>query len=246
MSRIAIVGASGTIGRVVAQQWVNTGGQVLLLGRDASKLAPLANELAQPFAVFDPRQSESLQEALQTHGESGSYQGIINCSGSLLLKPAHTTTDAEFHEVIEANLFTAFATVRAAGKLLRPQGGAVVLFGSAAAECGLHNHEAIAATKGGVVALARSAAATYAGDNIRFNVISPGLVRTELTRRIWENPISAAASEAMHPLGRLGEPEQVASLALWLLDPRNDWITGQVIGLDGGLARLQPRRRAGR
>ena len=118
-----------------------------------------------------------------------------------------------------------------------------MLFASAAAEIGIQNHEAIAAAKGGIIGLARSAAATYASHNIRVNVISPGLVRTQLTHRIWENPASAAASADLHPLGRLGEPEQVASLAAWLLDPQNDWITGQVIGLDGGLSRVQPRRR---
>ncbi|MGD9715267.1 MAG: SDR family NAD(P)-dependent oxidoreductase, partial [Thermomicrobiales bacterium] len=89
---------------------------------------------------------------------------------------------------------------------------------------------------------ARSAAATYAPNNLRVNVISPGLGRTELTRRIWENPATAIASQKMHALGRFGEPEQVASLAEWLLQPENDWITGQVIGLDGGLSRLLARR----
>lgn len=166
----------------------------------------------------------------------------------------HFDRDAELHQsrtrlvvagpmLVETNLFTAFATVRAGGKLLREYGGSIVLFASAAAEIGIQNHEAIAAAKGGIIGLARSAAATYGSHNIRVNVISPGLVRTQLTRRIWENPASAAASADLHALGRLGEPEQVASLAAWLLDPQNDWITGQVIGLDGGLSRVQPRRR---
>jgi 3-oxoacyl-[acyl-carrier protein] reductase len=117
-----------------------------------------------------------------------------------------------------------------------------VLFASAAAEIGIQNHEAIAAAKAGIIGLARSAAATYAQHNIRVNVVSPGLIRSQMTRRIWENPPAAAASTALHALGRLGEPEQVASLVAWLVDPENHWITGQVIGIDGGLGRVLPRR----
>ena len=93
-----------------------------------------------------------------------------------------------------------------------------------------------------MIGLARSAAATYAANNIRVNVVSPGLIRTEMTRRIWENATNATASARLHALGRLGEPEQVASLVSWLLDGENDWITGQVIGIDGGLGRVLPRR----
>ena len=125
---------------------------------------------------------------------------------------------------------------------LRERGGSIILFASAAAEIGVANHEAIAAAKAGVIGLARSAAATYAPSNIRVNVVSPGLVRTELTRRIWDVPASAAASTQLHALGRLGEPEQVASLAAWLLEPENDWVTGQVIGVDGGLGHVLSRK----
>jgi 3-oxoacyl-[acyl-carrier protein] reductase len=243
MTSIAILGSTGTIGSALAKQLVAGGRRVLLVGRDRDKLAALSAELNQPFAAIDLTASRSLEEALLEQSERcGGYDGLVNCIGSLLLKPAHSTSDEEFRHVVETNLFTAFATVRAGAKLLRKRGGSIVLFASAAAEIGIANHEAIAAAKGGVIGLARSAAATYASHNIRINVISPGLVRTQLTRRIWENPTSAAASTDLHALGRLGEPEQVASLAEWLLDSRNDWITGQVIGLDGGLSRLQPRR----
>jgi 3-oxoacyl-[acyl-carrier protein] reductase len=147
---------------------------------------------------------------------------------------------------VETNLFTSFAAVRAGSQMLRAAGGSIVLMASAAAELGIANHEAIAAAKGGVIGLARAAAASYASQNIRVNVISPGLVRTGLTSSLWENPAPATASMRLHALGRLGEPEHVASLAAWLLAPENDWITGQVIGLDGGLSRVQPRARPAR
>lgn len=243
MSSIAILGATGTIGSTLARRLVQQRQPVILVGRDDAKLQALSKELDQPFLTVDLTQSQPLIEGLrEIAADQGGLHGLVNCVGSILLKPAHSTSDDEFRQTVETNLFTAFATVSAGGKLLRENGGSIVLFASAAAETGIANHEAIAAAKAGVIGLGRSAAATYAPNNIRVNVISPGLIRTEMTRRIWENEKSAAASEQMHALRRLGEPHQVASLASWLLDPENDWITGQVIGIDGGLGHVLPRR----
>lgn len=243
MSSVAILGATGTIGSVLARRLVRQGQHVLLVGRNEEKLRSLSEELGQPFVAVDLTSSQPLEEALRAMADAqGGFHALVNCIGSILLKPAHTTTDDEFRQVVETNLFTAFATVRVGAKLLRERGGVIVLFASSAAEIGIQNHEAIAAAKAGVIGLARSAAATYASNNIRVNVVSPGLIRTEMTRRIWENATNATASAQLHALGRLGEPEQVASLASWLLDGENDWITGQVIGIDGGLGHVLPRR----
>ncbi|QEG37449.1 SDR family NAD(P)-dependent oxidoreductase [Bythopirellula goksoeyrii] len=244
MSTIAILGATGSIGSALARHLVAEAKQVLLLGRDHDRLAALAAELDQPFTEVNFSASQSLEDALLKNSEQcGGYQGIVNCIGSMLLKPAHSTSDEEFRETIHANLFTTFSTIRAGGKVLRRSGGSIVLFASAAAEIGIPNHEAIAAAKGGVISMARSAAATYAAQEIRVNVISPGLVRTSLTKQIWSNPAAAAASTEMHALGRLGESRDLVAVAVWLLDPSNSWITGQVIGVDGGLSSLLPRRR---
>lgn len=243
MSSIAILGATGTIGSTLARRLVQRNHQIILVGRNEAKLQTLSEELDQPYLTVDFTQSKPLEEGLREMATSqGGIRGLVNCIGSILLKPAHSTSDDEFRQTVETNLFTAFATVSAGGKLLRENGGSIVLFASAAAETGIANHEAIAAAKAGVIGLGRSAAATYAPNNIRVNVVSPGLIKTEMTRRIWENEKSASASEQMHALRRLGEPEQVASLASWLLDAENDWITGQVIGIDGGLGHLLPRR----
>lgn len=243
MSSIAILGATGTIGSVLARRLVRQGRQILLVGRNEGKLQSLSAELAQPCVTVDLTTSQPLEQALRAAADAqGGFQALVNCIGSILLKPAHTTTDDEFHQILETNLFTAFATVRVGAKLLRERGGTIILLASAAAEIGMQNHEAISAAKAGVIGLARSAAATYAANNIRVNVVSPGLVRTEMTRWIWENSGSATASAQLHALRRLGEPEQVASLVTWLVDAENDWITGHVIGIDGGLGHVLPRR----
>ena len=239
-----IIGATGTIGSCLARRLVNEGKSVILVGRDETKLKALADELHASFAVADMASSDSLNEVVSSAIAGGAtIDSFVNCIGSILLKPAHLTTDAEFREVVETNLFTAFATVRCAGKVLRERGGSVVLMSTAAAKLGIANHEAIAAAKAGIEGLARSAAASYAGANIRFNVVSPGLVKTNLTKRIWETPAMANASADLHALGRLGEPEQIASMIAWLIEPENHWITGQVIGVDGGLGSVQPRRK---
>ena len=243
MSSVVILGATGTIGSVLVRRLVRHGQQVLLVGRNQDKLRSLSEELGQPFRSVDLTRSQPLEDALEAVSEDqGGFHAVVNCIGSILLKPAHLTNDDEFREVVETNLFTSFIAVRVGARLLRERGGGIVLVASAAAEIGIQNHEAIAAAKAGVIGLARSAAATYAANNIRVNVVSPGLVRTEMTRRIWDNAASASASARLHALGRLGEPEQIASLAAWLLDAENDWITGQVIGVDGGLGHVLPRK----
>jgi NAD(P)-dependent dehydrogenase (short-subunit alcohol dehydrogenase family) len=124
---------------------------------------------------------------------------------------------------------------------MRQSGGSIVLVSSAAAQIGLSNHEAIAAAKAGIIGLTLSAAATYASRGIRVNAVSPGLVKSEMTRKLWETDEAAAMSAQMHAVGRLGEPEDVARAIAWLLDPDNTWVTGQTIGVDGGLGSVLTR-----
>lgn len=247
MAVIAILGATGSIGSTLARRLAEQGKQLILVGRNEEKLASLSRELNQPCCVVDISRTESLEHELRTVTDKhGPLTGLVNCIGSVLLKPAHATADDDFRTIVETNLFSAFAAVKVGAKLMRAGGGSIILFASAAAEIGIQNHEAIAAAKAGVIGIGRSAAATYAPHNLRVNVVSPGLIRTELTRRIWEIPANAAASTQMHALGRLGEPQQVASLVNWLLEPENNWVTGQVIGVDGGLGHVLARPTASR
>jgi NAD(P)-dependent dehydrogenase (short-subunit alcohol dehydrogenase family) len=211
------------------------------LGRDAAGLAALGAELSQPHAAVDVASSAALQAAFADAAAAGGLVGVAHCVGTVLLKPAHLTSDEEFRATVADNLFTAFAVAKAAAQTMKD--GAVVFFSSAAADIGIMNHEAIAAAKAGIEGLVRSAAASYASRNLRFNAVRPGLVKSRMTRRLWENPAAAAASQELHALGRLGEPEQLAAVAAFLLDPANDWITGQCWGVDGGLGRVLPKRR---
>lgn len=244
MAAVVVLGASGSIGSALSKSLVRSGQSTLLLGRNQEKLSKLGEELNQPFDTIDLTSSQCLIDCMQRfHGPLGGFCGIVNCIGSLWLKPIQFTTDDDFQRVIQTNLFTSFAAVKAGAKFLKEQGGSIILIGSAAAEIGLHHHEAIAAAKAGIIGMTRSAAASLAQQNVRVNCVSPGMTRTEMTRQIWENPTSEKASQEMHALGRIGEPEQIASMIQFLLDPTNNWITGQVFGVDGGLSKIQPRRR---
>lgn len=192
---------------------------------------------------MDASGSDSIDSCFQRAVEEfGRIDGVANCIGSVLLKPAHMTSNEEWDQTLTTNLFSAFAIVRAAAPAMRQTGGAVVLVSTAEARLGLANHEAIAAAKR-IEGLTRSAAATYASAGIRFNAVAPGLVRSNMTRRLWETPAAAETSVNMHAWGRLGEPLDVARVMAFLLDPQNNWITGKVIGVDGGLGAVLPRRR---
>lgn len=236
--RFVIIGAAGGIGSALARRLNQSGAGLVLMGRSIEKLAPLGDELDSEVRAIDAVNASELERAVL---DLGPIHGIVNCAGSLLLKPAHLTTEAEWRETIESNLTTAYATVRAGAKALSASGGSIVLCSTAAARTGLANHEAIAAAKAGVIGLTLSAAATYAGRNIRVNCVAPGLTETPLAARITSSEAALKASASMHALGRIGRPGDVASGIAWLLDPENDWVTGQVLGIDGGLGAVRAR-----
>lgn len=237
-----ILGATGAVGSALARRLSEQGAHVVVAGRREGALEALADEIAGVPFELDARDFDQVAEAFdEARKLPGDFRGAVNCVGSILLKPAHLTKASEFEETIATNLGSAFATVRAAGRTLRKTGGSVVLVSSAAASVGLANHEAIAAAKAGIEGLVRSAATTYSTANLRINAVAPGLVDSAMTRRILDNPRALEASLALHPLGRVGRPEEIASLIQWFLGPESSWVTGQVWGVDGGLATLKTR-----
>lgn len=229
MANYLVIAASSTIGQAVVNMLVSQGHHVFTTARNNSKI--------QPNALLDATNFDATSEIFK---KAGQLDGVVNCAGSLLLKSAHNTSAEEYQAVIDASLTTSFATVRAAGMHMK-NGGAVVLISSAAALVGLANHEAIAAAKAGIIGLAQSAASTYANLNLRFNVVAPGMTNTPLTAKLTSNDLALNASKAIHALNRIGTPEDIARAIVFLLDPENNWITGQVIAVDGGLSKVRPK-----
>jgi NAD(P)-dependent dehydrogenase (short-subunit alcohol dehydrogenase family) len=229
MANYLVIAASSSIGQAVVKTLISQGNHVFTTARDNSKI--------QPNALLNATDFDAVNEVFKA---AGHIDGVVNCAGSLLLKSAHTTSQEQFQAVIDSSLTTAFATVRAAGMHMR-KGGSVVLISSAAALVGLANHEAIAAAKAGIIGLAQSAASTYANLNLRFNVVAPGMTDTPLTAQLISNALAFNASKAMHALDRIGSPEDIARAIIFLLHPENDWITGQVLAVDGGLSKVRPK-----
>ncbi len=241
MNTYLILGATGGIGSELSRRLAKGGANLVLAAQNEDRLQDLAGETGGETISLDARSTGEVEAAAKQAVERfGRLDGIANCVGSILLKPAHITKDEDWQDTLELNLGTAFAAVKAAGRTMR-DGGSVVLMSSAAARIGLPNHEAIAAAKAGVAGLTLSAAATYAPKKIRFNAVAPGLVETPGSAKITASEVSRNASLSLHALGELGKPSDVAPTIAWLLGPDSAWVTGQVFGIDGGLSTVRAR-----
>ncbi|MEM9084273.1 MAG: SDR family oxidoreductase [Planctomycetota bacterium] len=243
-SPVFLLGATGGIGVATARLLDRQGFPLTLAGRDAGKLEVLAKELDSPQTVLcdatDAEQVKAAYEgAVAHHGKVG---GVANLVGSLVLKPAHATSVEDWRNTITLSLDSAFYLLRACAQgMCKSGGGSVVLMSSAVGKLGFAAHEAVAAAKGGVQGLMLSAAASYASRGLRVNCVSPGTTETPLAEPILRSEPSKKATMAMTPDGKIGTPEAVASAIAWLLHPDQWHVTGQNIGVDGGLSSLRAK-----
>jgi len=149
-----ILGSTGSVGSELSRRLIKDGYKVMLGGRDQEKLNQLSTELDSPKCRIEASEPQTIDECLkQAEANFGCVDGVVNCIGSVLLKPAHLTSDEEWAQTLSVNLTSAFITVRSAAQVMRKNGGSVVLISSAAARAGIANHEAIAAAKAGIIGL---------------------------------------------------------------------------------------------
>lgn len=239
-----IGGITGGIGRALAKRLADDGATVAGFARKREDLSEIG--VKEVFEA-DARESGALDAAFKEAADRfGTPAGYAHCIGSVFLKPIHTMKDDEWAEVIATNLTTAFHALRASVKAMRREkAGSIVLISSVAARFGLPSHEAIAAAKGGIEGLVRAASASYVNFGVRVNGVAPGLVETAATKHLLGSDQARKLSASMHPLGRIGNPEEVASLIAWLLSEDASWVSGQVWSIDGGMGGILPKPRAG-
>jgi NAD(P)-dependent dehydrogenase (short-subunit alcohol dehydrogenase family) len=237
-----IGGITGGIGSALAEILRTEGQRVAGFARNT----PSDLSAYEAFTTCNACDSSEVEATFQSFAEQlGSIDSYTHCIGSILLKPAHLTTPEDWHATIRQNLDSAFFTLRVAAKMMSKQGqGSLVFFSTAAAQTGISNHEAIAAAKGGIEALARSAAASYAARGLRVNTIAPSLTNTPLSQTITGNAQALEISKRMHPLGKIGRAEDVASLAAWLHSDQAGFVTGQTFVVDGGISSIVPKPKA--
>ena len=240
MKTIALItGASGGIGRALCRQLMTQGVTVVAVGRDAARLADVEAVLR---VVADTSTPDGVANAFQTCQQSlGAPPSLLaHCVGSTLIAPLHRTRADAYRELMRVNLDSAVFMLQAWIVALQGAPGAAVFASSVVARIGVANHEAIAAAKGGVEALVRSAAATYAAQGVRVNAVAPGLTDTPMTAGMLKLPASREAASRQYPLGGVQSADQVAAAMAWLLGPGSARLTGQVLAVDGGFTTVRP------
>ena len=240
---VMLTGASGGLGRSVSRLLGEKGWQVAHVTRDADQLRASDNVSGEIFEadVSTPDGAGAAFSAIREHyGQSPS--GLINCAGSIFIAPLHRTKEAQYRDCLRANLDSAFFALGAFvnGCIKAKSPGAAVLVSTVAARIGVANHEAVAAAKGAIEGLVRSASATYSSKGIRVNAIAPGLMKGPSTRKFFLNDKVDKQIASQYPLGRYGRMEDAASAAAWLLSDEAQWITGQVLPVDGGYSAVRP------
>jgi NAD(P)-dependent dehydrogenase (short-subunit alcohol dehydrogenase family) len=243
MDKIAVItGASGGLGQALAKKLLKEDWELILVGRDAEKLNAIygnahtqiisdCSKVSGAKYVFDESISRNLIPTALAH-----------CVGNIRLGAMHRMQESDFNDCMSANLFSAFHTLAAFINHLKQTSiaGSAVFISSAAARIGTQNHEAIAAAKGGLEAMVRGAAATYASANIRINALAPGILDTVASSSILSSELMRDMAAKQYPLKGIGNAEDVADLMAWLLSENATRVTGQVWSVDGGFSSIRP------
>ncbi len=234
MGHFAIAGGSRGIGRAVSEKLVTAGHSVTVFSREAGETASIdgAEHICHDFADDGEIPTDPL---------TGPLDGLVYCPGSLDLAPVHRVKMESIRSAFEINCVGAIRFLQAALpglKASKEKTASVVFLSTVAVARGLAMHTSIAAAKGALEAAARTLAAELA-PKIRVNCVAPALTETDLAARFFTTEEKRVAMNAMYPLQRTGTPEDIAEAVTMLLLPGSDWITGQTLGVDGGMACVQ-------
>jgi len=226
-----IIGGSRGIGHSIAESLVGQGHQVTVVSRQIP-LEPLPGVV---YHAYDVLSNEVFPEEFLP----SVIDGLAYCPGSIVLKPFRSLSEAQFVQDFQINVLGAVRVIKAALKgLKQSEKPGVVLFSTVAVSQGMPFHASIATSKAAIEGLTRSLAAELA-PAIRVNCIAPSLTQTDLAGSLLSTPERIDAAKNRHPLKEIGLPGDVGNLAAFLMSDQSKWISGQVIGVDGGMSALR-------
>jgi 3-oxoacyl-[acyl-carrier protein] reductase len=226
--KVLVIGGSKGIGKACAEQLLESGNEVIVAARSNNSISHLPLEFIDLDVLEDVSSLEDFDE----------LNGLIYCPGSINLRPFHRLTGEDFKNDFELNVYGAIKCIQSCLPALKKGKGSVVLFSTVAVQQGMAFHASVAASKGAIEGLTRSLASELA-PHIRVNAIAPSLTDTPLAGALLSNDKKREASEERHPLKRVGNAKEIASMAVHLVSENGGWITGQVIGIDGGMSRVR-------
>ena len=229
-----IIGATGSVGSSLAEQLKNSGNDVHLVARNESDVKAVAEKLDCTYTVADVLEDGFIEKV---RSDINDIKGIAYCVGSIDLKPLRMVTEADMNKCMKLNLYSAIEAIKGYQDSLKKNKGSIVLFSTVAAQRGFANHSIIASAKAAIEGLTVTLAAEFA-PNIRVNCIAPSLTNSKIAEPMLKNKVLAEGIAKAHPLKRLGEGKDSASLAKFLLSDESSWITGQIIAVDGGRSKL--------
>jgi NAD(P)-dependent dehydrogenase (short-subunit alcohol dehydrogenase family) len=233
MKNLLIIGSESGIGKRMSEILTTQGHQVFGVSRN-----PQAEDRSAVSMHFEADAVNGDLEFFQSLPSE--LHGLAYCPGSINLRPFTRLSEQDIFSDFRQNVWGAVRIIQKAIPHLKQSGGAgVVLFSTVAVGTGMPFHASVAASKGAVEGLTRSLAAEYASAGLRFNAIAPSLTDTPLAAGLLNTPQKRESAAARHPLGRIGQHSDAAALAAFLLSDEGSWITGQVIGVDGGIGSLR-------
>jgi NAD(P)-dependent dehydrogenase (short-subunit alcohol dehydrogenase family) len=230
--KILIFGATGAVGSSLAKLLNENSISTHLIGKNEEEISRLSEETNGSYSVADVT-DPSFIEKIDSDLKNIDIAGIAYCVGSIDLKPINLVTKKDYLKSLELNLFPIVEIIKKYKENLKKNKASIVVFSTVAVKQGFANHSIISPVKASLEGLTVSLAAELA-PNIRINCIAPSLSNSKMAGKILGNTKIAEGIAKQHPLKRLGEGKDSASLAKFLLSNESSWITGQIIGVDGG------------
>ena len=215
--------------------------KVVLIGSSSAIAKSLQESSEREFICFSRSNNNfDISGDLSELDEVDNINGLVYFPGTINLKPFTMLKENDFQNDLDINFLGAVKVVKKLiGKLKEAEGASVVFISTVAASLGLPFHASISPAKAALEAYARSMAAEYAGAKISFNVIAPSLADTPMAENLLKTERLVEASKDRNPMKQIGTPSQIAKSVDYLLDAHKNWMTGQVISVDGGMINLK-------